>query len=120
MQEEEAELLRKAGYTVVSDAETETKVIGGNMPNPFRSDEGTEEDQDGLFKKIKARIQFRTKFDTVELDAAGFVIDKGDENFMPRKQWIGRKAGIEFKLGERGLGYYRTGANVVVPSNTAY
>jgi hypothetical protein len=120
MQEEEADLLRKAGYTVVSDAETETKVIGGNMPNTFRSDERTEEDQDRLSKKIKAKIQFRTKFDIVELDAAGFVIDKGDENFMPSKEWIGRKAGFEFKLGERGLGYYRTGANVVVPSNTAY
>jgi hypothetical protein len=76
MQEEEAELLRKAGYTVVSDAETETKVIGGNMPNPFRSDEGTEEDQDGLFKKIKARIQFCTKFDIVELDAVDLSLTR--------------------------------------------
>eukprot|EP00539_Tryblionella_compressa_P007285 CAMPEP_0178773582 /NCGR_PEP_ID=MMETSP0744-20121128/23176_1 /TAXON_ID=913974 /ORGANISM="Nitzschia punctata, Strain CCMP561" /LENGTH=497 /DNA_ID=CAMNT_0020430383 /DNA_START=37 /DNA_END=1530 /DNA_ORIENTATION=+ len=120
LQEEEAELLRKAGYTVVSDAETETKVIGGNMPTPFRSNEKAEEDQERLSKKLKTNIVFRTKFDIVELDAAGFVIDKGDEDFQPSKSWTGRKAGFEFKLGERGLGYYRTGKKVVVPSNTAY
>ena len=36
------------------------------------------------------------------------------------RTWTGRKAGFEFKLGERGLGYYRTGKTVRVPSNTAY
>jgi hypothetical protein len=56
----------------------------------------------------------------VELDAAGHVIDKGDADFKPSKSWKGRMAGFEFKLGERGLGYYRTGKAVVVPSNTAY
>jgi hypothetical protein len=120
LQEDEVEMLRKAGYTVVSDAETETKIIGGNMPNPFRSREQLEEDQERLLKTVKTKITFRTKFDIVELDAAGHVIDKGDEDFTPSKQWIGRKAGFEFKLGERGLGYYRTGKKVVVPSNTAY
>lgn len=149
MEEEEAEILRKAGYTIVSDAETETKIIGGNMPNPFRSDEKAEENFLNMTKNLKFKIKFRTKFDIVELDAAGFVIDKGDDDFAPSKSWTGRKAGFgewkscngwlcdgssfnytllttlsfqisEFKLGERGLGYYRTGARVVVPSNTAY
>ena len=127
MKEEEAELLRKAGYTVVSDAETEAKIVGGNMPNPFRSKVETEEGDEAtsnvianLKKKPKASIRFRTKFDIVQLDAAGYVIDKGDSDFSPSKTWEGRKAGFEFKLGERGLGYYRTGKKVVVPSNTAY
>jgi hypothetical protein len=94
MQEEEAEILRKAGYTIVSDAETETKIIGGNMPNPFRSDEKAAEEFATLSKKVKCSITFRTKFDTVELDAAGFVIDKGDQDFTPSKSWTGRKAGF--------------------------
>ena len=128
MKEEEAELLRKAGYTVVSDAETEAKIVGGNMPTPFRSKVEKEEKGDdatstataNLKKKPKASIRFRTKFDIVELDAAGYVIDQGDSDFSPSKTWEGRKAGFEFKLGKRGLGYYRTGKKVVVPSNTAY
>ena len=120
MQEEEADILRKAGYTIVSDAEAETKIIGGNMPTPFRSIEDPEELKERMSKKVKAKITFRTKFDIIELDAAGRIVDKGDEDFTPCKKWTGRKAGFEFKLGERGLGYYRTGKRVVVPSNTAY
>jgi hypothetical protein len=120
MQEEEADILRKAGYTIVSDAEAETKIIGGNMPTPFRSSDDPEEYKQRTSKKVKAKITFRTKFDIIQLDAAGRIVDTGDEDFMPCKQWIGRKAGFEFKLGERGLGYYRTGKKVVVPSNTAY
>jgi hypothetical protein len=120
MQEEEAEVLRKAGYTIVSDAEVETRIIGGNMPTPFRSSEDEEEAKEMFSKRGRAKITFRTKFDIIELDAAGRIIDKGDEDFMPCKKWVGRKAGFEFKLGERGLGYYRTGKKVVVPSNTAY
>ena len=124
MKEDEAELLRKAGYTVVSDAETEMTIVGGNMPTPFRSriiekDEHSNETT-GIGKKPKVEIKFRTKFDIVELDAAGYIIDKGDDDFTPSKTWKGRRAGFEFKLGERGLGYYRTGKKVVLPSNTAY
>mmetsp|Transcript_15912 Transcript_15912/g.36836 ORF Transcript_15912/g.36836 Transcript_15912/m.36836 type:complete len:851 (-) Transcript_15912:449-3001(-) len=123
MKEDEAELLRKTGYTVVSDAETETTIVGGNMPTPFRS--RITEDNDGnetasIVKKSKVNIKFRSKFDVVELDAAGYIIDKGDNDFTPSKTWEGRKAGFEFKLGERGMGYYRTGKKVVVPSNTGY
>ena len=132
MREEEAELLKQAGFTVVSDAETESKIIGGNLPNPFRSrsdnaDNGSNDDEEGkslavntIKKKLKVNIKFRTKFDIVELDVFGHVIDKGDQDFAPSKTWTGRKAGFEFKLGERGIGYYRTGKKVVVPSNTAY
>merc|ERR1711862_621364 len=57
-------------------------------------------------------------FDIIELDDDGNVIDKGDDDFLPCKRWNGRKGGFEFKLGERGLGYYRTGKKVVVPSNS--
>jgi hypothetical protein len=34
---EEADILRKAGYTVVSDLEEDTRVmvVGGNQPTPF-------------------------------------------------------------------------------------
>lgn len=121
MKEEEAELLRKAGFTVVSDAETEVTIVGGNMPTPFRSRTENDDDEINANKqKPKASIQFRTKFDIVQLDAAGHVIDKGDNDFALSKTFQGRKAGFEFKLGARGLGYYRTGKKVVVPSNTAY
>jgi hypothetical protein len=127
MKEEEAEALRKAGYTVVSDAETDATVVGGNMPTPFRSKVDTAESEGGGTsagsnpqKKPRVGIRFLTQYDIVELDAAGFIIDKGDDDFAPSKSWKGRMAGFEFKLGERGLGYYRTGKKVVVPSNTAY
>ena len=118
MAEEEADILRKAGYTIVSDADEETKVLGGNLPNPFRQKPAVDASKPVIKKRVK--IKFRNKFDIVELDANGHVIDKGDEDFTPSKGWVGRKAGFEFKLGERGLGYYRTGKKVVVPSNTAY
>jgi poly(A) polymerase len=113
--EDEAEILRKAGYTVVSDVDEDTKIIGGNMPAPFRS---RPEGQKEAMGKVK--IVFRTKFDVVQLDANGHIVDKGDDDYAPSKKWAGRKAGFEFKLGERGLGYYRTGKKVIIPSNTAY
>lgn len=122
MHEEEAELLRKMGFTIVLDAETETEIIGGNMPNPFRkkgceneNEDDKEKEQTNRRKSSKFNITFRTNFDVVELDAAGFIVDKGDEDFTPSKKWQGRKAGFEFKLGLRGLGYYRTGAQVKIP-----
>ena len=67
-----------------------------------------------------ATIKFAKQFDIVELDAHGHVVDKGDNDFNPSKTWAGRRAGFEFKLGERGLGYYRTGKKEVVPSNRSY
>ena len=97
------------------------------MPTPFRSRNDKDDNGDDATanintnkKKPKASIQFRTKFDIVELDAAGHVIDTGDNDFAPSKTWAGRKTGFEFKLSERGLGYYRTGKKVIVPSNNAY
>ena len=48
------------------------------------------------------------------------LVTLGDDDFTPSLKWTGRKGGFEFKLGERGLGYYRTGQKVVVPSNVAY
>lgn len=110
--EQESEILRLSGYTVVSD--DEVAVIGGNMVHPWR--QSADEDK----KKAKVIIKFTTDFDIIELDEDGFVIDKGDEDFTPSTTWIGRRPGFEFKLGERGLGYYRSGKKVVVPSNIAY
>lgn len=117
LSEQEAEILKSLGYSIVSD--DECKILGANMVPPWRANVVS---LDALpkQKKISAKINFRKKFDVVELDAYGHVIDKGDEDFSPSKEWAGRKAGFEFKMGERGLGYYRTGKKVVVPSNTAY
>ena len=114
--DEVVENLRKLGYNIVSD--DEAKILGANMIPPWRRQEDGE--QDPVDRPIRAKIKFLKKFDMVELDALGHVIDKGDDDFMPSKTWVGRKAGFEFKVGERGLGYYRTGKKVVVPSNTAY
>mmetsp|Transcript_7392 Transcript_7392/g.15206 ORF Transcript_7392/g.15206 Transcript_7392/m.15206 type:complete len:836 (+) Transcript_7392:35-2542(+) len=132
-EELEAEMLRRAGLVIVS--EDEATVIGGNKILPWRkghkkvkseikkedsSPSDREESKPPVVGRTKVAIKFKTKFDVVELDANGHVIDKGDDDFMPSHKWIGRKGGFEFKLGERGLGYYRTGKKVVVPSNVAY
>lgn len=110
---EDADLLRKLGCPVVSDEET--KIVGVNQVLPWRKVANSDS------KPVApVKITFRTKFDIVELDANGRIVDKGDEDFTPSAGWTGRKAGFEFKLGERGLGYYRTGKKVVIPSNTAY
>jgi poly(A) polymerase len=115
--DEDAELLRKLGYAIVSD--DESKIIGTDLHPPLRVDlDGQKALPDVPMNTIK--IKFREKFDIVELDSNGHVIDMGDDDFSPSKNWVGRKAGFEFKLGERGLGYYRTGKAVRVPSNTAY
>jgi len=73
-----------------------------------------------LTNPTKMEVKFCTNFDVVELDSQGYIVDKGDDDFQPSITWIGRKPGFEFKLGERGVGYYRTGKKVVVPSNIAY
>lgn len=98
--------LKRLGYNLCE--ESEMNVIGSikETKEPIRATAG--------------KITFLDKFDIVELDQDGRVIDKGDDDFSPSKSWIGRKPGFEFKLGERGLGYYRTGKEVVVPSNTTY
>ncbi len=110
--EEEADILRNSGYIIISDDDAEA--IGGNIVHPWRDIK--EEDK----KKPTAEIRFTTKFDIIELDVNGYVVDKGDEDFTPSTKWIGRRPGFEFKLGERGLGYYKTGKKVRVPSNTSY
>jgi len=136
-EEREAEILRRSGLAIVSD--DEATVIGGNRILPWRhgykqamaavkkeepSDSNKEDVKPSKKPKtsirVKTTIKFKTKFDVVELDASGCVIDKGDDDFMPSLKWIGRKGGFEFKLSDRGLGYYRTGKKVVVPSNVAY
>lgn len=113
---DDEEMLRKLGYAVVSD--DESKILGTDLLPPWRQPGRT--DHDSPVAPPLMKIRFREKFDIVELDANGYVIDKGDDDFAPSKQWTGRKAGFEFKLSERGLGYYRTGKKVVVPSNNAY
>ena len=101
------EILRKSGFHVVSD--DEIQILGNNFVPRWRRRDLIEAEyaKRGNKKrrlKEKVTIQLKTKFEgIVELDANGFIIDKGDENFSPSKQWIGRRAGFEFKLGERGL-----------------
>ena len=113
--EDELEILQKLGYSVVTD--DESKLIGGNMEGPWHS---ATSNVDLASRIERVTIKFLQPFDVVELDPLGHVIDKGDEDFMPTKNWGGRKPGFEFKLGERGLGYYRTGKIVAIPSNTVY
>mmetsp|Transcript_31852 Transcript_31852/g.67467 ORF Transcript_31852/g.67467 Transcript_31852/m.67467 type:complete len:843 (-) Transcript_31852:11-2539(-) len=136
-EEREAEILRRSGLVIVSD--DEATVLGGNRILPWRHGykramTGVKKEEplddkikaDNASKKpkpslpVRTAIKFKTKFDVVELDASGRVIDKGDDDFTPSLKWKGRKGGFEFKLGERGLGYYRTGKKVIVPSNVAY
>ena len=114
----EAEILRKSGYTIISDDEKFS--IGGNRVLPWRREIVTSEGNNKNEMVQKVPITFRTKFDVVELDSNGYVVDKGDDDFQPSLKWTGRLPGFEFKLGERGLGYYRTGKKVVVPSNVEY
>lgn len=115
---EDEEILRKLGYAIVSD--DESKVLGTDLLPPWSEKRTLDPDHTSDASPPPMNIRFRTKFDIVELDANGRIIDTGDDDFTPSKTWIARKAGFEFKLGERGLGYYRTGQKVVVPSNTTY
>ena len=110
LEKDEEEILRRIGCPIVSD--DEAKLLGGGVVHPWRNP---------VDLNIKsATINFIRKFDVVALDVNGHIIDTGDDDYQPSRQWIGRMAGFEFKLGERGLGYYRTGKKVVIPSNTAY
>jgi len=79
--DDQVEILREAGYTVVSDIDEETRTIGGNKRTPFR----LVEKPAGTRKMKNLKIVFRTKFDVVELDANGRIIDKGDEDFSPSR-----------------------------------
>ena len=121
--EREAEILKRIGYNVIS--EDELTVIGGNMVLPWRKRANkttsvAKKEESNVSAGPDVQIKFRTNFDVIELDANGYVVDTGDDDFAPSRAWEGRKPGFEFKLGERGLGYYRTGKKVVVPSNTSY
>jgi hypothetical protein len=115
--EEDVEFLRQMGVAVVSDDETKV-ITASSIPSRRAAEIGEADQAEKLPTRVK--IRFLHKFDIVELDSHGHVIDKGDDDFKPSKTWTGRMPGFEFKLGERGLGYYRTGKRVVVPSNTAY
>ena len=129
-EEKDAEILKRSGYNIVS--EDECALIGStSIKHRFekmKDNESEEEWKTRLKRETmslqppakKIKIAFRTDFNVIELDVDGKVIDKGDEDFTPSKSWIGRKGGFEFKLGERGLGYYRTGKKVIVPSNISY
>ncbi len=135
-EELEKQMLRDAGFVIVSD--DEAAIVGGNKILPWRygykdsigvkkeekdqNDDKKEQEESKPTPLITNRVsfKFKTKFDVVELDESGKIIDKGDDDFTPSLKWTGRKGGFEFKLGERGLGYYRSGKKVVVPSNISY
>ena len=98
--DEVIEELRTLGYNVVSDEEA--TMLGANMIPPWRSEANDSESHQQQRRRppIRSlRIKFAEKFDIVELDAIGHVIDKGDDDFFPSKTWIGRKPAMEFKLG---------------------
>ena len=93
--DEVAETLRKLGYNIVSD--DEAIILGANMIPPWRQ-RSTTEGEDSTSKDNfprRMKITFHEKFDMVELDALGHVIDQGDDDFTPSKTWVGRKAGFE-------------------------
>ena len=127
VEEREAEVLRRSGCNIVSEDEVEHSVVlpwratrDRARTNAHGSSSSSKADAKG---KGKGNISIRftsTNFDVMELDADGLIIDKGDEDFFPTPTWLERRPGFEFKLGERGLGYYRTGNKIQVPSNTAY
>jgi hypothetical protein len=117
-----ADTLRSLNYHFVSD--DEMKILGNNLLPPWRNINNDlitmkEQRKQQQFPK-RVRIQFLNKFNIVELDPHGNVIDQGDDDYTPSKQFTGTVDGFEFKMGLRGLGYYRTGKEVVIPSNTAY
>jgi len=133
--EREAEVLRQSGYHVLDE---DVVIIGSNLIHPWRQASRTmptlvSDNSDSVddpnpragsrslrMAQPTVQIRFRTKFDVVDLDVNGKVVDKGDDDFSPSLRWIGRRPGFEFKLGDRGLGYYRTGRPVIIPSNLAY
>mmetsp|Transcript_12711 Transcript_12711/g.23824 ORF Transcript_12711/g.23824 Transcript_12711/m.23824 type:complete len:823 (-) Transcript_12711:110-2578(-) len=122
--EREAEVLRRSGCSIVSD--DEFVVVGGNLILPWRNSMFTSykkkrvKSEEDSSSQENVSIIFKSNFDVIELDADGFVVDKGDDDFSPSATWQGRRPGFEFKLGERGLGYYRTGKKISVPSHVAY
>ena len=96
-EEREAEILRRSGLVIVSD--DEATVLGGNRILPWRhgykqslanvkkenaTDDGSGDDVKvsvaaaGKPRKFRSAIKFKTKFDVVELDSNGRVIDKGE------------------------------------------
>ena len=136
--EREAEVLRRSGYHVISD---NVVLVGGNLILPWRqpvrtmptliNSVTTKKEETAEVRESSSssspfpqmttvQIKLRTKFDVVELDVNGKVVDIGDDDYMPSLYWAGRRPGFEFKLGDRGIGYYRTGRPVVIPSNLAY
>lgn len=103
--DEVVEALRKIGYNVVGDEEA--TMLGANMIPPWRAKTKDVEQQRQQRPPIRSlKIKFTEKFDMVELDANGHVIDKGDDDFIPSKTWIGRKPAMEFKLGGAYFGMH--------------
>lgn len=83
------------GYNIVSDEEAIQ--LGSNMVSSWQN----VSEQERLLSFVN--INFTETFPIAKLDANGHVIDKGDNDFIPSKKWIGRKPAMEFKLG----GQYR-------------
>lgn len=61
-----------------------------------------------MVPSIRQKFTLKTEFPVDEFDINGRVIDKGDDDYKPSHKFKGGMVGFEFKLGERGLGYYRT------------
>ena len=135
-----AEILARAGFKVdEGEREVELKIevpvwrlpphkrtavamsaaVGGGWGGgPALARVKLEEENATSEERPKVVFVFKTPFTSVvELDADGAVVDTGDDNYKPCKSFAGRMGGFEFKMGERGLGYYKTGVKVVLPAN---
>jgi hypothetical protein len=92
----EADILQRAQFNLVSDEST-ILLDPCIMPHWKQPRQKTRV----ASTNSKLEVKLFTKFDVVELDSNGFVVDKGDDYFIPSKNWTGRKGGFEFKLGTR-------------------
>ena len=111
------EQLAKAGYLgleSVTDKDGEIYTIVGIVPE-WRREEGerkktSENENKKKSKKKRLKLEFKaeTFAGVVKYDANGRPVDRGDENYKPQMKFTGGMEGWEFKLGKRGLGYYKT------------
>jgi len=70
---------------------------------------GAKFEKDEQVGRKRMKINFKSKFNVIELTPDGSVVDIGDDDYQPSERWRGRRGGFEYKKGIRGVGYYRTG-----------
>ena len=70
---------------------------------------GAKFEKDEQVGRKRMKINFKSKFNVIELTPDGSVVDIGDDDYQPSERWRERRGGFEYKKGIRGVGYYRTG-----------